>query len=85
MLESGRRYLRQYASFRICFRFAQEGSARTGVIHVLEEPLHRGLRVAVTGSQERLLAPNRREAHTLELGHGRFVELRKGRSCTDES
>ena len=57
---------------------AREEPRRTGVFHVLEEPLHRSLRVAVPGSQERLLAPNRWEAHPLELGHRCFVELRKG-------
>ena len=79
MLGSGRRYLQQYASFRICFGFAQEGSARTGVIHVLEEPLHRGLRVRVARREQRLLCAHGREAHPLELRHRLGVELWQGR------
>lgn len=52
---------------------AHEESPRTRVFHVLEEPLHCDLGVAVTGREERLLASHDREAHALQLGHRCFV------------
>jgi hypothetical protein len=44
-----------------------EDGVRTGVVHVREEPLHRGLRARVARREQRLRAPRRGEAHALEL------------------
>lgn len=44
------------------------------VLHVSKEPFHRGLRVAVARREQRLLAPDQREAHRFELGECGLVE-----------
>ena len=49
--------------------------SRTGVFHVIEEPFHGNLGARVTGRNERLLASNKWEAHTLQLSYHFCVEL----------
>lgn len=49
-------------------------STLTWIIHVHEQPLHRSIRVTVPRGKQRLLTPDHRKAHALQLSHGLGVE-----------
>ena len=63
-------------------RARERGGARTGIVHVREEPLHGGVCVGVAGREQRFVAAEGREAHRLELGQRGLVEGgQPGRLC----